>query len=645
MVNQTKDAILLVDKKTRRVLDLNTSALLLTGYERAELIGALLSKLIFPSDGGAERSRLVAATSGATVIARRRCLRQDGSSIEVEIEQRGLEDGRILAVVRSARQLGRAVGQLSQTLTRFDLFVATVDRGGRISHANPALCALTGWGVDDLVGRRLDDLLPSGAGPGPNQPLSEDFLVGDLEHPITTEMVTQTGERRSVVVTTLLVRDGAGSTLGAAILGQDMTQERAAHWELEQKLREREDVAAAISRLQPGESSEATARSLCGELRGLNGVDFSVLVAFGAKGTATVLAIDAPKSLPVSAGEFLPSARAAYLIERSAMGPWVERWRQRVEDGPYGAAMTRANVQAASYAPIRYGHNTLGVLLVGSLRSDSAMIENLPAIAEFGSAASALLALDLESDRLFTERRTAIQEIVDANAFHPLFQPIVDVSTRQVVGYEALTRFADGESPDTRFSTAWSVGLGLELEFTTLDRAIRVGQDLPPDHWLNVNISPRLLDHPKELRTVLREANRPLVLEITEHEVITDYRAVREALQQLRPMRVAVDDAGAGIANFGHIVELRPDFIKVDIGLVRGVDADPARQAMIVALSHFARVTGCQLISEGVETRGEARTLKSLGGVDFAQGYWYGRPMDLESIIAAPKRELAILAS
>jgi len=638
--NQIKDAIILANGQTRRIIDVNVSASLLTGYGRSELIGSPLSKLVAPEDREAQRSRSVASNTEPFLISQARYRHKDGSPIRVEIEQRLLEDGRVLAVLRSPIQRHPAEREISQMLTRFDMFVATVDRDGRISFANPALCALTGWSANDLIGRPAHDLLTLAAPPGPNRPVLDEMLVGDLEHPITTELVTRSGNRRWVVVSTILLWDGAGATLGAAILGQDITQERAAHSELEEKLQEREDVAAAIARLQPGESTEATARAICGELRGLNSVDFGVVVVFTAEGGATVLALDAPKSLPLSAGEHLPSARAAYLIERSAMGPWVERWQQRVEDGPYGEAMTHANMQAASYAPIRYGHDTLGVLVVGSLHSDSALIESVPAIAEFGSTASSLLALDLRADRLAMERRTALQAVIDTTAFHPVVQPIVDVRTRQVVGYEALTRFADGEPPDTRFSTAWSVGLGMDLEFATLDRAIRVARALPTGQWLNVNISPKLLDQPRKLQILVKSADRPLVLEITEHEVISDYSAVREALQHLRPARVAVDDAGAGIANFWHIVELKPDFIKVDIGLVRGVDTDPARQAMIVALSHFARVTGCQLISEGVETGGEARTLESLGGVDFAQGYWYGRPQEVDAFSTTPTPKL-----
>ena len=116
------------------------------------------------------------------------------------------------------------------------------------------------------------------------------------------------------------------------------------------------------------------------------------------------------------------------------------------------------------------------------------------------------------------------------------------------------------------------------------------------------------------------------MVEITEHERIDDYVAVRAATAALgSDMRLAVDDAGVGIANFGHIIDLRPDFVKLDISLVRRVNADLGRQALVVAMRHFARTAGCRLVAEGVETAEEARTLKQLG-VEFGQGYWFGRP-------------------
>src|SRR5665811_2303674 len=88
-----------------------------------------------------------------------------------------------------------------------------------------------------------------------------------------------------------------------------------------------------------------------------------------------------------------------------------------------------------------------------------------------------------------------------------------------------------------------------------------------------------------------------IVLEVTEHDVIEDYDAVRDAIRALgRDIRLAVDDAGAGIANFGHIIDLRPDFVKLDISLVRRVNANLGRQAMVVGMRHFSRTAGCRLI-------------------------------------------------
>ena len=125
------------------------------------------------------------------------------------------------------------------------------------------------------------------------------------------------------------------------------------------------------------------------------------------------------------------------------------------------------------------------------------------------------------------------------------------------------------------------------------------------------------------------------MLEITEHDAVADYASLREAVRSLGPnVRLAVDDAGAGIANFSHIVELSADFVKLDISLVRGVNVNLGRQALVVAMRHFARTAGCRLVAEGVETEDEARALTQLG-VEFAQGYLFGRP---EPVPLAPRR-------
>ena len=194
-----------------------------------------------------------------------------------------------------------------------------------------------------------------------------------------------------------------------------------------------------------------------------------------------------------------------------------------------------------------------------------------------------------------------------------------------IVGHEALTRFTDGMRPDLRFAEAWTVDLGADLELATLDRTGACAH-LPAGRWLDVNVFAPPAGRPRARpRGTLtgRSADH-----CGDHRArpVADYRVLRDAIGRLGDsVRTAVDDAGAGIANFAHIVELRPDFVKLDIGLVRGVNADLGRQAIVVAMRHFARTAGCRLIAEGVETEAEAKSLAALG-VDFGQGYFYGRP-------------------
>jgi EAL domain-containing protein (putative c-di-GMP-specific phosphodiesterase class I) len=158
---------------------------------------------------------------------------------------------------------------------------------------------------------------------------------------------------------------------------------------------------------------------------------------------------------------------------------------------------------------------------------------------------------------------------------------------------------------------------------------------LPGGCFVSLNVSPALILAGDELRAILAVRTRPIVLEITEHETIADYAALRSAFVALGSgLRLAIDDAGAGVANFNHLIELRPQFVKVDIGLVRGVNADLTRQALIVALLHFATATDCRLIAEGIETEAERAVLEKLE-VPFGQGYLFGRPA-IASTWAAP---------
>jgi len=93
-------------------------------------------------------------------------------------------------------------------------------------------------------------------------------------------------------------------------------------------------------------------------------------------------------------------------------------------------------------------------------------------------------------------------------------------------------------------------------------------------------------------------------------------------------VKVSVDDAGAGFASMRHILELKADVVKLDIGLIRGIDSDLGRQALAAGLCHYAAETGTLLIAEGVETLEEVEAVRRLG-VHQAQGFYFGRPEPL----------------
>jgi EAL domain-containing protein (putative c-di-GMP-specific phosphodiesterase class I) len=229
-----------------------------------------------------------------------------------------------------------------------------------------------------------------------------------------------------------------------------------------------------------------------------------------------------------------------------------------------------------------------------------------------------------------TERELLFDElslVVAQRAYEPVFQPLVSLDGLDVVGYEALTRFSDGMSPEQRFADAESLGVGADLELATLAAAVADARALPRDAFLSLNVSPKLVvECATELRTALSTVDRPLVLELTEHDVVADYTELRSTLDSFdRPVRLSVDDAGAGFASLRHVLMLKPDFVKLDRSWISGIDRDDAKQALVAGLAHFATKTGCQLVAEGIETDGELSALASLD-VPLGQGYLLGVP-------------------
>jgi EAL domain-containing protein (putative c-di-GMP-specific phosphodiesterase class I) len=234
------------------------------------------------------------------------------------------------------------------------------------------------------------------------------------------------------------------------------------------------------------------------------------------------------------------------------------------------------------------------------------------------------------AERKLDQRQKVIRATLANQGFEIVFQPIVDLRTGGVAGAEALTRF-DGSpdrGPDLWFAEAKEIGLGVELEMAALRSALGQLRQLPSGLYLSLNASPETMMSP-EFRTLVAEAPAErVVLELTEHDCIDDYDLFEKAVNELRShgVRLAVDDAGAGFSSLRHILNLHPDIIKLDIGLTRGIDGDPARRALGSAMLAFGLdAFGAAIVAEGIETEGEFRTLRGLG-CRFGQGYYLGRP-------------------
>ena len=239
-------------------------------------------------------------------------------------------------------------------------------------------------------------------------------------------------------------------------------------------------------------------------------------------------------------------------------------------------------------------------------------------------------------------RAARIRELLRDGSLSLVFQPIVDLRSGATCGYEALSRFATEpyRPPNEWFADAAQAGLGAALEVHAILEALERSAGLPGDVYVSVNASPAtILEGELHMALLgrLEQVRHRLVLEVTEHEAVPNYALLHAALEPLRAagIKLAIDDAGAGYASLSHILQLRPDIIKLDMSLVRDVDTDPARRSLAGAMVHFARELDIAIVAEGVETLGEREALVALGA-GRGQGYHFARPLPADA--AFPSR-------
>lgn len=233
------------------------------------------------------------------------------------------------------------------------------------------------------------------------------------------------------------------------------------------------------------------------------------------------------------------------------------------------------------------------------------------------------------------EAARRVQSVLADRSYHMVFQPIFELESGRVKICEALSRFtaAPLRGPGDWFHEAWKVGLGPELELATAAAAIDAMESLPHDCRIAINVSPPLIEHPG--LTEVLESIEPgrLILEITEHMEAEDFQRTRRLLNPLRRrgVHVAMDDTGSGFSSLSRIIELSPEVIKLDFGLVHGIDFDPVRRSLATAIVNFASDVSAIVVAEGIETEDELRTVRDLG-VHYGQGFLLARPADASTM-------------
>jgi EAL domain-containing protein (putative c-di-GMP-specific phosphodiesterase class I) len=239
------------------------------------------------------------------------------------------------------------------------------------------------------------------------------------------------------------------------------------------------------------------------------------------------------------------------------------------------------------------------------------------------------------------QSRRLFEQLILGEQVTCLYQPIVDLASRQVHGYESLVRAPEGaqwDSPDQLFEMAGETDLLFEADCLCRKVALRdAAGKLSSGVKLFLNCLPSAIhdasfraDRLRRTLEVCGLTPNDLVFEISEKESIRNFQIFRETRDYYRGLGIkfALDDTGAGYASLEAMMQVAPDYVKVAASLVKSINTDPARHVLMEALQSMARAIGASLIAEGIETPEELAAMQELG-VPYGQGFILGRPAQL----------------
>jgi len=228
-------------------------------------------------------------------------------------------------------------------------------------------------------------------------------------------------------------------------------------------------------------------------------------------------------------------------------------------------------------------------------------------------------------------------DILKNKRINTYFQPIISLKNGEVVGYEALSRGPIGSLlhfPEALFDCGKVMNRTWELDLLCRFKAIERAKEIIGDNYLFINIEPDIIKDPEFKRGFTKEfleaydiSPENIVFEITEHQAVLDYKSFKEIIDNYKGQgyRIAIDDAGDGYSGLRMLAEIRPNFVKIDMGLIRNIDKDNMKKELLKSIQRFSEVTNIKLIAEGIETYDELKALIDIG-IDYGQGYYIQKP-------------------
>jgi len=229
-----------------------------------------------------------------------------------------------------------------------------------------------------------------------------------------------------------------------------------------------------------------------------------------------------------------------------------------------------------------------------------------------------------------------LREAIDTDKITPVFQPIVEINTKKIVKYESLMRMIDDDgsyiAPVHFLELAKKNKLYYQLTKIMIEKTFKKFEDLPYNISINISVVDILNNdiHEFILKTLQSSSIcENIIFEIIESEGIENFNQVIEFIDKVKGYgaKISIDDFGTGYSNFEYLMKLKVDYIKIDGSMIKNIDLDEKSQMITQTIVDFAKKMNIQTVAEFVHSKEVYEKVKQLD-VDYAQGYYFGKPSE-----------------